>query len=67
MNKREGLERPYTIAMIAHALAGGREQRLATDMADDVSKPVQPEALIAVLKKCQPVLLSNQVSVMAAE
>ena len=53
--------------MIAHALAGGREQRLATDMADDASKPVQPEALIAVLKKCQPVLLSNQVSVMAAE
>jgi signal transduction histidine kinase/DNA-binding response OmpR family regulator len=39
------------IAMTAHAMQGAREEYLATGMNDYVAKPVQREALFAVLKK----------------
>jgi CheY-like chemotaxis protein len=39
------------IAMTAHAMRGAREEYLAAGMNDYVAKPVQREALFAVLKK----------------
>jgi two-component system sensor histidine kinase/response regulator len=37
------------IAMTAHAMAGDREQSLAAGMNDHVTKPIDPDALFAVL------------------
>jgi len=44
-------DRPYLVAMTAHALVGDRENYLANGMDDYVSKPVQIEELVAVLSR----------------
>ena len=42
------------IAMTAHAMAGDREQSLAAGMNDHVTKPIDPDALFAVLLRVGP-------------
>jgi signal transduction histidine kinase/DNA-binding LacI/PurR family transcriptional regulator/DNA-binding response OmpR family regulator len=48
-------ERPYIIAMTAHALTGDDKQFLAAGMDDYISKPVQVDSLVAALKRSQAV------------
>ncbi|WP_448561786.1 response regulator [Trichothermofontia sp.] len=45
-------ERPWLVAMTAHALAGDRESCLQAGMDDYVSKPIRFETLVAALKRC---------------
>src|SRR5439155_601543 len=42
------------IAMTAHAMTGVREQCLAADMDDYVSKPIRDEDLLAALRRAVP-------------
>lgn len=45
--------RPYIIAITANAMQGDREECLAAGMHAYISKPIQPEELEAVLRRCQ--------------
>ena len=47
-------ERPYIIAMTAHALTGDREKLIKAGMDDYISKPVSIENLANILKKVTP-------------
>ena len=46
---------PYIIAMTAHALKGDHEKYIARGMNNYISKPINVERLIEVLKKAQPI------------
>jgi len=45
-------ERPWLVAMTAHALEGDRESCLLAGMDDYVSKPIQFQALAEALARC---------------
>jgi len=45
-------QKPYIIAMTAHAMQGYREKCLANGMNDYVTKPIRPEELAAALMRC---------------
>ena len=45
---------PWIVALTAHALKGDRERYLAAGMNDYLSKPINIERLIGVLKSAQP-------------
>jgi len=45
---------PWIVALTAHALKGDRERYLAVGMNDYLSKPINLERLIGVLKSAQP-------------
>ena len=49
--RRYGAHRPRIVALTAHALEGDREFYLSAGMDDYLSKPVQVEALVAVLEQ----------------
>lgn len=45
-------QRPWLVAMTAHALEGDRESCLQAGMDDYVSKPIRFEALVKALERC---------------
>ena len=47
-------QRPWIVALTANAMQGAREECLDVGMNDYVSKPIQVEALIQALSRCQP-------------
>ncbi|HEB66058.1 MAG TPA: response regulator [Chloroflexi bacterium] len=47
-------KQPRIIALTAHALTGDRERYLDVGMDDYLSKPVRPDALVEVLRQCEP-------------
>ncbi|MEI6604572.1 MAG: response regulator [Verrucomicrobiota bacterium] len=54
------------IAMTAHAIEGDRQKCLDAGMNDYVSKPVSPQSLAEVLKKCLPSTAAQSASSAAA-
>ncbi|MGF1460910.1 MAG: response regulator [Leptolyngbyaceae cyanobacterium] len=50
---------PKIVAVTANAMAGDREQYLASGMDDYISKPIRVEELVAVLKNTQPLALEQ--------
>ena len=50
-------ERPYIIAMTAHALVGDKEFYLSQGMDDYVSKPIDIENLVRAIKNSRPFLM----------
>lgn len=51
--ERYGDERPWIIALTAHAMAGDREKYLKYGMDEYISKPIQISDLVEALQKCQ--------------
>ncbi|MEO1094370.1 MAG: PAS domain S-box protein [Cyanobacteria bacterium J06638_28] len=60
-------QRPDIIAVTANAMRGDREQLLAAGMDDYISKPIQVEKLIAVLKKTTPLVSLQQTTQAVAD
>ncbi len=51
-------QRPYIVALTAHALQGDREHYLASGMNNYITKPIRVESLVKVLLDCQPIIKS---------
>ncbi|MBO7742749.1 PAS domain S-box protein [Paenibacillus sp. MWE-103] len=48
-----GNERPYIVAVTAHALKGDRERYIAAGMDEYISKPIQMEAVAQIIRTCE--------------
>jgi PAS domain S-box-containing protein len=54
--------RPWIVALTASAMWGERDRCLASGMDDYLSKPIRIKELMEVLKKCQPLIINQNLS-----
>jgi PAS domain S-box-containing protein len=54
--------RPWIVALTASAMWGERDRCLASGMDDYLSKPIRIKELMEVLKRCQPLIINQNLS-----